>query len=210
MKYIFITIIGLMLALSTTEIQAQDNSKDAFTVKVDGLGCPFCAYGLEKKFKELKGINDVNIDMETGIFTFTFPTDKALSVQKVENQVDAAGYTAVKVDVMRADGTTETTAVKATEVSDMANVTEDSFFVGGNCDMCKARIEKTASGIAGVTKADWDKKSKSLKISYDKTQTNINTVAEAVAKAGHDTKTAKADNDTYDALPGCCHYDRMK
>lgn len=49
---------------------------DAFEVQVDGLGCPFCAYGLEKKFKEFKGIKEVKIDIETGDFSFAYPAEK--------------------------------------------------------------------------------------------------------------------------------------
>lgn len=209
MKYIIIVILGLIISFDSNQLIAQEKTKDNFTVKVDGLGCPFCAYGLEKKFKELKGIDDVSIEMETGIFTFTFPTKESLTVEKVESQVDAAGYTAIKVDVVRADGSSESTTNNNTIITDASNEIEESIFVGGNCDMCKARIEKTASKVAGVTSAEWDKKSKTLRVKFDKTQTAINEIAEAIAAAGHDTKLSKADSATYDDLPGCCHYDRI-
>ena len=53
------TYITLLIALSTVlSVQAQ-KQMDQFQVQVDGLGCPFCAYGLEKKFKEFKGIKNV-------------------------------------------------------------------------------------------------------------------------------------------------------
>ena len=62
-----ITIIAfLILGFATTETKAQSKKVDQFKVQVDGLGCPFCAFGLEKKFKELKGIKKVRIDIETG------------------------------------------------------------------------------------------------------------------------------------------------
>jgi copper chaperone CopZ len=38
----------------------------SLTVKVDGLACPFCAYGLEKKLKKVEGVEKLNIDINTG------------------------------------------------------------------------------------------------------------------------------------------------
>ena len=53
MKTIIISIFSfLMLGSSLAFAQ---KSMDDLQVQVDGLGCPFCAYGLEKKFKEFKG-----------------------------------------------------------------------------------------------------------------------------------------------------------
>ena len=38
----------------------------SLTVKVDGLACPFCAYGLEKKLKKVEEVEKLNIDINTG------------------------------------------------------------------------------------------------------------------------------------------------
>ncbi len=104
-----IKIIGLLFfaILTATAVQGQ-KEVDRFEVQVDGLGCPFCAYGLEKKFKELKGIKNVAIDIETGDFTFTYPSEKALSLPDVAAQVKKAGYTPVTLKITRASGAIET------------------------------------------------------------------------------------------------------
>lgn len=82
---------------------------DRFTVRVDGMGCPYCAYGLEKKLKELpEAVSNIKVVMETGILTFAYPSSASLSLEQVSKQVDAAGYTAVRISVVRADGTEET------------------------------------------------------------------------------------------------------
>lgn len=211
MKYSIIILLMPLLLGFSLEASAQKKSKDQFTIQVDGLGCPFCAYGLEKKFKEFKGIKNVKIDVETGIFTFSYPAEKALAMTKVEKQVEAAGYTPVYTQILRSDGKEESN--KGT--GEVVAVAEDQLkmvriFVAGNCGMCKARIEKTANGIAGVTTAEWDKKSKMLKMTFDQSQTSKETIAKAVAASGHDTKTAKADKGTYEGLPGCCQYERVQ
>jgi mercuric ion binding protein len=95
---------------------------DAFEVQVDGLGCPFCAYGLEKKFKEFKGIKDVKIDIETGDFSFQYPAEKSLSLIAVVQQVEKAGYTPMKTVITRANGVVETDAQLATVDQNVAGV----------------------------------------------------------------------------------------
>lgn len=86
----------------------------------------------------------------------------------------------------------------------------DKFKVYGNCDMCKERIEKAASSVRGVSKANWDDKTKLLALTYDPAKTSTQKVQVAIAKVGHDTEGAKATDNAYKALPECCRYERKK
>lgn len=86
-----------------------------------------------------------------------------------------------------------------------ANPKTEKLKVSGNCDMCKARIEKAAK-IDGVTKAEWDKKDKTLTVTFDPAKTNMDAIGKKVAAAGHDNDKAKATDKAYDKLPGCCQY----
>lgn len=78
--------------------------------------------------------------------------------------------------------------------------------VKGSCEMCKDRIEKTANGVEGVTLASWDAEKQVLHLHYNPEKTSIDNIEKALANVGHDTDNYKADNATYDALPGCCKY----
>jgi membrane fusion protein, copper/silver efflux system len=82
------------------------------------------------------------------------------------------------------------------------------FEVLGNCGMCKTRIEKAAKSVDGVSTASWDKKTKMIKVNYDKKKTSAKDISLAIIAIGHDTKFGKAQNETYSSLPGCCKYDR--
>ena len=86
----------------------------------------------------------------------------------------------------------------------------EKFKVYGNCDMCKERIEKAATSVNGVTKANWDDKTKLLALTYDPDKTSTQKVQVAIAKVGHDTEGEKADGNAYKALPECCKYERKK
>lgn len=83
----------------------------------------------------------------------------------------------------------------------------DTFKVWGNCSMCKERIEKAVKS-EGATSAAWDSKTKMLSVSYDPSKTNTDALAKKVASVGHDTEKFKADDKTYNGLPGCCKYER--
>lgn len=84
----------------------------------------------------------------------------------------------------------------------------EKFKVYGNCGMCEKRIEKAADEVEGITSADWNKETKQIVVEYDESETNIEAIHLAIAKVGHDTDLIKADDKAYDALPGCCQYDR--
>jgi copper chaperone CopZ len=62
--------------------------------------------------------------------------------------------------------------------------------------------------VKGVKKAQWNSENKMLTVSFDASKVKIDDIHNAVAKVGHDTQIAKADNTVYDKLHGCCKYDR--
>ncbi|SOD11506.1 Copper chaperone CopZ [Pedobacter xixiisoli] len=88
-----------------------------------------------------------------------------------------------------------------------AQTKTDKIKVLGNCGMCKKRIE-TGLKDAAITSATWDKDNKFLTVSYDSTKISNEKIQQKIAALGHDTDKAKAKNEVYDKLPGCCKYDR--
>ncbi len=208
MKKIVIIIFAALMVIPAMNMNAQ-KSFDQFEVQVDGLGCPFCAYGLEKKFKEFKGIKKVKINIETGDFRFAYPAEKALSLDAVTQQVNKAGYTPMSGKVTRSDGTVEEISASNLATINSNEVIQEAF-VAGNCEMCAARINKAALSVAGVLSSDWSAETKMLKVSFNNKQTNLKKIEKAIAKAGHDTRKHKAKADTYSELPGCCKYERIE
>lgn len=206
MKKVIITVV--LVFCTTIAMQAQ-KAMDQFEVQVDGLGCPFCAYGLEKKFKELKGIKKVTIDIETGDFKFQYPAEKALTIEKVTAQVEKAGYTPVTSKIIRADGTVEESLNNTTKLSDESIVKTQKMVVAGKCGMCEARIVKATNSIAGVTNAMWNQNTQLLEVSFDNSQTTLDAIQKTIAGAGHDTKAYLTTQEGYDNLPACCKYERL-
>ena len=80
------------------------------------------------------------------------------------------------------------------------------FGVKGSCDMCKQRIETAAKSVNGVSSVHWDKEKQMIHLQYSPSKTSVDAISKAIAKAGHDTDSYKADQAVYDQLPGCCKY----
>jgi mercuric ion binding protein len=93
--------------------------------------------------------------------------------------------------------------------SKMGTTKTETFKVWGNCEMCKARIEKAAK-FDGVSKAEWSDKTKVLTLVYDPSKVKSDDVLKKIVAAGHDTEKLKADDKVFAKLPGCCQYDRSK
>jgi copper chaperone CopZ len=81
----------------------------------------------------------------------------------------------------------------------------ETIKVLGNCDLCKARIEKAAK-IEGVSKAEWSDETKMLTLVYEPTKVKSDDVQKKIAAVGHDTEKFKADDKAYNSLPVCCKY----
>ncbi len=83
----------------------------------------------------------------------------------------------------------------------------ETFKVSGNCGMCKTRIEKAAAK-AGAQTASWDMDKKEITVTYSSSSTSTAKIQQTIAEAGHDNAGARATNEAYDKLHGCCKYDR--
>ncbi len=82
----------------------------------------------------------------------------------------------------------------------------ETFDVSGNCGMCKSNIEKAAKS-AGASYASWDVDAKKLTVKYAK-NTSTAKIQQKIAAAGYDNAGAKASDEAYNKLHGCCQYER--
>ena len=83
----------------------------------------------------------------------------------------------------------------------------ETFNVSGNCGMCETKIEKAAKD-AGATYAEWNSETKSLTVKFKSTTSNLAKIQEGIAAVGYDNAGAKAKDETYQKLHGCCKYER--
>lgn len=95
-KLVIIMIIGL----TTLVLQAQEN-KTGLTgnlkIEVDGLSCPFCAYGLEKNLKDVENIKDIKIDVENAFVLLSISEGKGIDEDLIRKSIKNAGFTPRKI-----------------------------------------------------------------------------------------------------------------
>lgn len=92
----FIKIILMYLILFIIPLSAQnksDNGKKQYVkLEVEGLACPFCAYGLEKKINKIDGVENFDVNIKEGYVTFNVPKEKKVDKDELKNIVADAGF----------------------------------------------------------------------------------------------------------------------
>jgi mercuric ion binding protein len=64
-----------------------------YLMRVDGLACPFCAYGIEKKLKSIDGVEEVDVDLQKGEVTVNTRDDIELTETAMTKLFKEAGFT---------------------------------------------------------------------------------------------------------------------
>jgi len=121
-------------------------------------------------------------------------------------------------------GCKEQVVIKKAPTSQISNdnknslVADYSIGVKGNCGMCKSTIEKAVKGLDFVKNAEWGIKTKILDVEFiDSANSDIDPLLAvalleslnlAITESGYETMNSTANQSSYDALPGCCKYDR--
>ena len=69
------------------------------TLNVDGLSCPFCAFGLEKKLKKVSGVSSYEVDMGQAEASVVLEQNAVLDFGAFEKAVKKAGFTLSGISV---------------------------------------------------------------------------------------------------------------
>lgn len=64
-----------------------------YALQVDGLACPFCAYGIEKQLRRIPGVEHIQTDIEAGVVCVTMAEGHALEQSQAAQAVAEAGFT---------------------------------------------------------------------------------------------------------------------
>ncbi len=82
-----------LLVLGVLEAPAWDGpGAKVYDVGVDGLGCPFCAYGIEKHLGQIAGVQKVDVDIKGGVVVVTLVEGAILDRDTAKRAVENAGF----------------------------------------------------------------------------------------------------------------------
>lgn len=84
--------LSLLLSalIFSVAVLAVDNH---YVLGVDGLACPFCAYGIEKRLNKIEGVTDVQVDVGESVVHVSMQEGKTLTEDRASQAVDEAGFT---------------------------------------------------------------------------------------------------------------------
>jgi copper chaperone CopZ len=91
------------LPIVTTAQEQQDNgeketavdsllSRASVALRVDGMSCPFCAFGLEKRLRELSAVDTLVVRVSDGLVLIRTKEGQELSDRDLEDAVARAGF----------------------------------------------------------------------------------------------------------------------
>lgn len=68
-------------------------ASEVYQLGVDGLACPFCAYGIEKQLSYIDGVENIEIDIKKGQVIMTMVEGAVLSEERARQATADAGFT---------------------------------------------------------------------------------------------------------------------
>lgn len=113
----------------------------------------------------------------------------------------------IMASVMSSFGETVSDEISNSVTEILHNKTE-TFKVYGNCGMCEKTIEGSLKNVKGIVKADWNKETKMMEVTFDPAVISLKEIKQKIAGVGYDTDEVRATDKAYNGLAGCCQYER--
>ncbi|PQA96427.1 Outer membrane receptor proteins, mostly Fe transport [Chryseobacterium piscicola] len=208
--YITKIILGTFFLL-TTLIPAQNISENKYLVKGN---CEMCKERIESTALKAGAKKAIySIDKQT----LTLETSANILAEDILKKIAEAGHDNEKFKTSNetyqklpscCHYERETLAEKPSATDNHNHLkNENEFFVKGNCESCKARIEKAAKS-AGAKSAVWSAEKQTVLLDFDSSTTSANQILKKIAEVGHDNEKYKSTDEVYKKLPACCLYNR--
>ena len=89
-----VLMIFLLLVASHHNVWAQEKQ---LILRVDGLACPFCAFGLEKKISKMKGFVSYDANLEVGEVYVALKNEPNIDTSFISKAVKESGFTLIKI-----------------------------------------------------------------------------------------------------------------
>ena len=97
-------VVLLLVNISAPQARAQNTIENPdVTIGVNGLACPFCAYGLELKLKKLDAVEALTVHMEEGHVQMKLKEGATVSDEEIRAAVKDAGFTVTEIKYVGKD-----------------------------------------------------------------------------------------------------------
>lgn len=93
-------LAAIGIALSAPQATAQEDKlieDPDIIVEIDGLACPFCAYGIEKRLRKVEGLAELSVLLEEGKVQLKLEQGATVSEERLREAVAEAGFEARRI-----------------------------------------------------------------------------------------------------------------
>ena len=91
--------VGLTLLAATILVAPGWAQVESATVAVDGMACPFCAYGVEKRLKKVGGVESVRVSFRDNEATISARNNESIAVEEIPQAIKKAGFTHGAIEI---------------------------------------------------------------------------------------------------------------
>ena len=90
MKVVRLFFLGLALAVAPA---LAEETGPSYELGIDGLSCPFCAYGIEKELSAVDGVEGLGVDLGRGVVAVHMKDGATLDEGAAGEATRKAGFT---------------------------------------------------------------------------------------------------------------------
>lgn len=168
--------VSLYVAIASAGATAVAAKQQKVLLRVDGLACPFCAYGMEKKLQRVEGVEKMDIKINEGLVVLYYNEDAEVDEVLLEKKVKEAGFTPRQITIEAAEIDGEGTRNVSLDISGM------------DCRGCSDRVTKALSSLECVDAVTLDLSTGRADIRCSDPSADPETFVRAVEELGFDAE----------------------
>jgi len=179
-------VLSVLLAMNLSATVADASGKQQkVTLRVDGLACPFCAYGMEKKLKRIDNLEKLDIKINDGLVILYFKAGAKIDKGLISKKVKDAGFTPKEITI-EGESKQEEKAMQKKQVT--------LSIEGMSCDGCVSRVEKALAKIECVQDIKVSLSDAKASFVCTNEKTDADTFVDAIEKLGFEAEIANGNS----------------
>lgn len=107
--------VAVLATTLTVAAQAPAGTQKRAVVTVQGMQCPFCAYGIKKHLAKLPGVTRVDVELAKNQAILTFTPAAKVTDADIQQAIRKAGFTPGKIEWQSVGEREKTTGAHAAE-----------------------------------------------------------------------------------------------
>lgn len=149
-----ILVLGI-LAFTLMSFQGALAEINRVEMQVNGMTCPFCVYGIEKKIEALEEVEDASANLKTGIVDIKLKKDEPIDIERLNKAVRKSGFTPGEIKIIATGSLIEYNGYPALKVAGSDQV----FLLVGKHEhekeelLSKEKIDEIKAATENGTKA---------------------------------------------------------